>query len=254
MKSLLDLNVKIFADGADKSSMIGLYKDPRVKGFTTNPSLVFKAGITNYSSFVEEMVSVIPDKPLSFEVFSDNFETMEQEAKLLASFGENVYVKIPITNTQGKSSFDLAKRLSESGIRLNLTAVMTSSQVAHILPSLEKSPGAIISVFAGPIADTGKDPVPTMKEALSLIKSYPQVELLWASTRELFNIVQADACGCHIITVTNDLLKKLHLLGKDLLEFSLETVKMFYEDAKKASSRSILERLTTYASFPMQKK
>lgn len=245
VKKSSDLKVKIFADGADKASMIGMHSNPMIAGFTTNPTLICKAGITNYHTFAQEIVSVIYDKPISFEVFSDDFDTMEKEARILASFGSNVYVKLPITNTKSESCYDLAARLSESGIKLNITAVMTCSQVAHILPALKKSPGAIVSVFAGRIADAGIDPVPTMKESLLMLKKYPHVELLWASTRELFNIVQADEINCHIITVTNDILKKLPLIGKDLLEFSLETVKMFYEDAKKASAGNYLEKLRT---------
>ena len=243
VKDLSSLKIKIFADGADKSAIMELNSNPLIAGFTTNPTLVCKAGITNYEIFAKEVVSAIPDKPNSFEVFSDSFDAMEQEAKTLASFGNNVYVKLPITNTKGESCYDLAERLSKVGVKLNITAVMTVPQVAHILPALKDSPSAIISVFAGRIADTGIDPIPAMRESLRLIKKYPQIELLWASTRELLNIIQADDAKCHIITVTNDILKKLPYIGKDLLEFSLETVKMFYEDAKKASAGSILEKL-----------
>jgi transaldolase len=224
--------------------MLEMNSNPLISGFTTNPTLVCKAGITNYLTFAREIVSLIPDKPISFEVFSDDFSTMEEEAKILSTLGKNVYVKLPITNTKGESCFDLAERLSSRGVKLNITAVMTCSQVAQILPALRTSPQAIISVFAGRIADTGLDPIPTMKGSLSLLKQYPQVELLWASTRELLNIVQANEINCHIITVTNDIIKKLFLIGKDLLEFSLETVKMFYEDAKKASAVHILENLS----------
>ena len=244
MKQLSDLKVKIFADGADKSAMLELYSNSLVYGFTTNPSLICKAGITDYLQFAREITCVIRDKPISFEVFSDNFSIMEQEAKTLSALGTNVYVKLPITNTKGQSCFDLAKILSDNGVKLNITAVMTCSQVAHILPALRNSPGAIISVFAGRIADTGLDPIPTMKGALSLLKQYPHIELLWASTRELLNIIQANEMHCHIITVTNDILKKLSLVGKDLIEFSLETVKMFYEDAKKASAGRIIDTLS----------
>lgn len=247
MKKLSDLKVKIFADGADKSAMLEMYSNPLIAGFTTNPSLICKAGITNYQAFAQEIVSIISDKPVSFEVFSDDFSVMEEEAKILSSFGENVYVKLPITNTKGESCFELAKSLSENGVKLNITAVMTISQVAQILPALQKSTGAIVSVFAGRIADTGLDPVPMMKESLRLMKPFPQLELLWASTRELFNIIQADDMKCHIITVTNDILKKLPCIGKDLHQFSLETVKMFYEDAKKASAGSSMERLRATA-------
>jgi len=243
MINLSDLKVKIFADGAEKSAMVEMNSNPLVSGFTTNPSLINKAGISNYLDFVREMVSIIRNKPISFEVFSDDFETMEEEAKLLSSFGQNVYVKVPITNTRGESSFSLIERLSAAQVKLNITAITTASQVRHILPSLEKSVGAIVSVFAGRIADTGIDPIPTMKEALQMIKNFPQIELLWASTRELLNIIQANDIHCHIITVTNDILKKLPLIGKDLLAFSLETVKMFHEDAKKASKGSCLEHI-----------
>lgn len=238
------LSVKIFADGADKAGMLEMNRNPMIAGFTTNPSLIYKAGVTNYHSFAQDIVSAIPDKPISFEVFSDDFKSMEQEARALAAFGKNVYVKLPITNTKRESCFDLAKRLSDSGVKLNITAIMTTKQVADILPALKNGPGAIISVFAGRIADTGIDPIPTMKESLRLMSKYPQLELLWASTRELLNIVQADEMNCHIITATNDILKKLSLIGKNLEEFSLETVKMFYEDAKKASGGAILKNLT----------
>lgn len=240
---LSDLKIKIFADGAEKSAMIEMNRNPIISGFTTNPSLLCKAGVTDYQAFAQEIVSLIQDKPVSFEVFSDDFETMEKEAKILSSLAKNVYVKLPITNTKGQSSFELAEKLSLMGVRLNLTAITTLSQVAHILPALKKSPGAIISVFAGRIADTGVDPIPTMKESLHLLKPFPHIQLLWASTRELLNIIQADAIHCHIITVTNDILKKLSLIGKDLTDFSLDTVKMFYEDAKKATRTSSLAAL-----------
>jgi transaldolase len=254
VKKLSNLKIKIFADGADKAGMIEMNSNPLISGFTTNPTLICKAGVTDYHSFAREIASAIPNKPISFEVFSDDFSTMEQEAKALASYGNNVYVKLPITNTKGESCYHLAKRLSDSGVKLNITAVMTCSQIAHVLPALQKSPSAIMSVFAGRIADTGIDPVPTMKEAFHLLKNSPQVELLWASTRELLNIIQADECQCHIITVTNDLLKKLSLIGKDLLELSLETVKMFYQDAKKATAGTILEKLSAATAIAGSKR
>ena len=188
MKKLSDLKIKIFADGADQSAMMEMYRNPMIAGFTTNPSLLCKAGITNYQVFAREMLSMIRDKPISFEVFSDDFAMMEEEANILSSLGSNVYVKLPITNTRGESCFDLAKRLSTRGVKLNMTAITTCSQVAHILPALRLSPGAIISVFAGRIADTGVDPVPTMKESLRLLQQVPHVELLWASTRELLKL------------------------------------------------------------------
>lgn len=228
------LKVKIFADGAEKSGMLEMYRNPLISGFTTNPTLMKKAGITDYVTFAKDILTHIQDKPISFEVFSDEFNEMERQAKEIASWGSNVYVKIPITNTRRESSVALIQRLSEAGVKVNVTAMMTVAQVQAVLPALKKSRGACVSVFAGRIADSGRDPLPIMKKVVALLKKHRNVELIWASPREILNIVQADAIGCHIITVTNDLLKKLSSIGKDLDDFSLETVKMFYDDARAA--------------------
>lgn len=229
------LRVKIFADGADRDSILDLARNPLIRGFTTNPTLMRKAGIRNYEAFGRELAREIPDRPFSFEVFSDVFDEMEAQALNIASWGDNVYVKIPITNTKGHSSAGLVKRLTREGVKVNVTAMMTLDQVDPILPSLQNGPASCISIFAGRIADAGVDPLPIMRAALDKIRDYPQIELIWASPRELFNVVQASEIGCHIITVTHDLLKKLPLLGKDLAEYSLDTVKMFHDDAKAAA-------------------
>ena len=234
MRNLTSLNVKIFADGADKATMLELYRKPLIKGFTTNPTLMRKAGISNYRTFGQEIIAAIPDRPISFEVFSDEFDEMERQALEISSWGDNVYVKIPITNTQGELSGDLVRRLAQAGVKLNVTAIMTPDQVGDICHCLASGPPSYISVFAGRIADTGREPVPVMRAAVDLLRPYPNLELIWASPRELLNIFQADACGCHIITVTNDVLKKLPLVNRDLNEYSLETVKMFYNDAQQA--------------------
>jgi transaldolase len=228
------LKIKLFADGAEKTGMLEMYKKPFISGFTTNPTLMRKAGISNYKEFAVDILSYIKDKPISFEVFSDEFSKMEQQALEIASWGANVNVKIPITNTKQVSSVPLLETLANAGVKLNVTAMMTVEQVKSVLPALSKGPGGYVSVFAGRIADSGIDPVPMMSEIVNLLKNYPHVELIWASPRELFNIVQADSIGCHIITATNDILKKLPLIGKDLTEYSLETVKMFYNDAQAA--------------------
>jgi len=228
------LKVKLFADGAEKAGMLEMYKNPLIAGFTTNPTLMKKAGITDYKSFALDILSNIRDRPISFEVFSDDFAEMERQALDIASWGANVNVKIPITNTKAESSYSLIDSLSIKGVRLNVTAMMTVEQVRYILPALSKGPGGYVSVFAGRIADAGVDPLPVMTEVVQMLKKFPNIELIWASPRELFNIVQADQIGCHIITATNDILKKLPTIGKDLTEFSLETVKMFYNDATAA--------------------
>ena len=230
----LNLDVKLFADGADKAGILEMYDNSQISGFTTNPTLMKAAGIKDYKTFSLDILSHIKDKPISFEVFSDEFHEMEKQALEIASWAENVYVKIPITNTKSKSSKDLIERLSNSGVKLNVTAMMTVDQVQNILPALTNSPASYVSVFAGRIADTGKNPLNIMQNVLELLKNYPKTELIWASPRELYNVVQANDIGCHIITATNDLLKKLPLLGKDLDEFSLETVQMFFDDAKEA--------------------
>lgn len=230
----LKLSVKLFADGADKSGILEMNMNPLISGFTTNPTLMKKAGITAYEAFARDILGHIKDKPISFEVFSDEFGEMRQQALKIASWGTNVYVKIPITNTRSESSADLIRDLSSSGVKINVTAMMTVRQVETVLPALTGGPGAYVSVFAGRIADAGVDPVPIMTEIVGLLKRHPGIELIWASPREVYNVVQADAIRCHIITATNDIIKKIPTLGKDLTEFSLDTVKMFYHDAKAA--------------------
>lgn len=234
MKRLEDLQVKIFADGAEKKGMLELYRLPYVKGFTTNPTLMRKAGISDYAAFAREIIAAIPDRPLSFEVFADEFAEMERQALLISTWGEQVYVKIPITNTKAESACPLIERLTVAGVKVNVTAMLTVAHVRDACRALRGTPGAFVSVFAGRIADTGVDPVPLMAEAVALVNTVPHAELIWASSRELLNIFQADAIGCHIITVTHDVLKKLSLIGKDLTEYSLDTVKMFYSDARAA--------------------
>jgi len=231
---IVDLRVKIFTDSADQASIVEMARHPWIKGFTTNPTLLRKAGITDYEAFGRALTRRIPDRPFSFEVLSNDFTEMEQQALRIASWGDNVYVKIPITDTYGQSAAPLVDRLTCQGVKVNVTAIMTLQQVETVLGSLKDGPPSNISIFAGRIADAGVDPLPIMRGALARIYDYPQIELIWASPRELFNIVQADAIGCHIITVTPDLLKKLPLIGKDLTQYSLETVKMFVDDAKAA--------------------
>ncbi len=234
MKTALDLKIKLYADGADKKGMLEMYQNPMIQGFTTNPTLMRKVGITDYQAFALDILKTINDKSISFEVFADEFAEMEEQARQIASWGKNVMVKIPVTNTRGEFAGNLIKKLSADGIALNITAILTLDQVQAIADCLSPKTPAIISVFAGRIADTGIDPVPVMQEALTILKELPKAELLWASPRELLNVVQADEVGCHIITATNDLLNKLHLLGKDLVDYSLDTVKMFYKDAQAA--------------------
>lgn len=229
--SITDLRIKIFADGADKVGMLQMYALPYIQGFTTNPTLMRKAGIQDYEAFARDIVEAIPDRPISLEVFADDEAEMERQARKIATWGPNVYVKIPVTNTKKASSVGLAGRLAQAGVKLNVTALMPLEQVRDISTALAGGPPACISVFAGRIADTGVDPVPLMTDALGILKAHPNIELIWASPRELLNIFQADAIGCHIITVTNDLLQKLNLVGKDLHEYSLDTVKMFHRDA-----------------------
>ena len=231
MKKVEDLNVKIFADGADKAGMLEMYAKSFVKGLTTNPTLMKKAGITDYRAFCKDILTTIKDKPLSFEVFSDDFSEMERQALEIASWGENVYVKIPVTNTKQETCYALVKKLAEQKVKLNVTALMTLEQVRDVVSSLNPSIPSYVSVFAGRVADTGIDPVPVMAKAVEILKVAPAAELIWASPRELLNIFQADDIGCHVITVTNDILKKLSLVGYDLNQYSLDTVKMFYKDA-----------------------
>ena len=230
----MKLKVKLFADGAEKAGMLEMYHNPLISGFTTNPTLMKIAGVSDYEAFAKDILTQIPDKPISFEVFSDEFDEMERQALDITSWGENVYVKIPITNTKGESSVPLVATLSENGVKVNVTAMFTVEQVQSVIPGLSKGPGSYVSVFAGRIADAGLDPLPIMREVLGLIKDYPGIELIWASPRELYNVVQADEIGCDIITATNSILKKLPSLGKDLNQFSLETVQMFYDDASEA--------------------
>jgi len=225
------MQVKIYADGAEKAAMLKLYANPVIRGFTTNPTLMRKAGIMDYEAFARDMVASIPDRPISFEVFADEFDEMERQGERIARWGDNVYVKIPVTNTRGESSAGLVRRLAQRGVKQNVTALMTLRQVEEVTAALAEGPAANISVFAGRIADTGVDPLPLLRQALAVMAPHPQLELIWASPRELLNIVQADEIGCHIITVTGDILAKLSLLGKDLDEYSLDTVKMFRRDA-----------------------
>jgi len=234
MTSLSELKVKIFADGAVKAEMIEMYRNPLIKGFTTNPTLMRKAGIGDYRAFALDILQSIPDRPISFEVFSDEFEEMKRQALLIRDWGENVYVKIPVTNTLGLPSVPLIEELSHQGVKLNVTALLTLPQVIDVSRALAGGAPSFISVFAGRIADTGRDPLPMMAAAVEIIRPHPQQELIWASPRELLNVFQAGAIGCHIITSTVDILKKLHLTGKDLSEYSLETVKMFRNDAVQA--------------------
>jgi transaldolase len=228
------LNVKIFADGADLDGIRTLAQNPLIKGFTTNPTLMRKAGISDYAAFAKDMLGVIGGAPVSFEVFADEFDEMEAQALEIASWGDNVYVKIPITNTKGDTSVPLVERLSAQKVQVNVTAMMTLDQVRHVAEVLDEETPAVVSVFAGRVADTGLDPVPLMREAVGVLESRPKAELLWASPRELLNIFHADEVGCHIITVTHDLLGKLKGVGKNLDQFSLETVQMFYDDASAA--------------------
>lgn len=231
---LHDLKVKVFADGANLTEMCNLYRNQLISGFTTNPTLMRKAGITDYERFAKEVLSSIPDRPISFEVFSDEFEEMERQALKIASWGENVFVKVPVTNTRGEPATPLVCRLSGEGVKLNVTALMTIDQVLDISRAMTACPAGYISVFAGRIADTGRDPVPVMREAVEILKRSGNLELIWASPREVLNVFQADAIGCHVITATRDILDKLHIVGKPLDEYSLETVKMFRDDAVKA--------------------
>jgi transaldolase len=228
------LKVKLFADGADLAGMKEMAANPLIKGFTTNPTLMRKAGVADYRSFALDVLKAIPDRPVSFEVFADDFAEMEKQAHEIASWGRNVNVKIPVTNTRGEFSGPLIERISRAGIAVNVTAILTLDQVRRVTERLSAETSAIVSVFAGRIADTGRDPVPLMAEAVQILRAKPKAELIWASPRELLNIFQADALGCHIITATNDILKKLSLVGKDLAGYSLETVEMFYKDAKAA--------------------
>jgi transaldolase len=223
--------IKIFADGADLLSIRELAADPRIKGFTTNPTLMRKSGVNDYKNFAYEVLATVSNRPVSFEVLADDFNEMERQAHIISSWGDNVNVKIPITNTSGELSTSLIRRLSSEQIKLNITAILTLDQVQRVADVLDPNAPTIISVFAGRVADTGRDPVPLMSACAQLLADNPNVELLWASPRELMNIIHAEEAGCHIITISQDILRKLSLLGKDLDVYSLETVKMFYRDA-----------------------
>jgi len=226
-----ELKIKIFADGAEVETMVEMSKKPFIKGLTTNPTLMRKAGISDYKEFAKEVLTKIQDKPISFEVFSDNLREMIEQAIEIASWGENVNVKIPITNSEGIETTSVIKELSRMGVALNITAILTAGQVKNVINALDGNSNAFISVFAGRIADTGRDPIPLMEEALQIMREKPKSELIWASPRELLNVIQADSIGCHIITATSDILKKLDIIGKDLTRYSLETVRMFRDDA-----------------------
>ena len=230
--TLLDaLKIKIFADGADFDGIMKLAADLRIKGFTTNPTLMRKAGIADYEAFARRLIEAVPDRPISFEVFADEFPEMIRQARQIASWGRNVNVKIPVTNTRREFAGPVIRELSAAGVAVNVTAVMTAEQVGQIAECLDPATPAIVSVFAGRVADTGRDPLPIMAASLRALAGRPKAELIWASPRELLNIFQADAVGCHIITVTSDVLAKLVLVGKDLDAYSLETVEMFRRDA-----------------------
>ena len=231
MNNISSLKIKIFADGADMESIRNLYSNPLVKGFTTNPTLMRKAGISDYEAFGREVLETVPDRPVSLEVFADEPSEMIEQGRKISTWGSNVNIKIPITTTTGESTENVIRTLSDEGVVVNVTAIMTITQVALVANCLNKDISAIISVFAGRLADTGRDPIPHMQECLKCLEGRPKAELLWASPRELLNIFQADKLGCHIITVTSDVLKKMSLIGKDLNEYSLETVKMFRNDA-----------------------
>lgn len=229
-----DFNIKIFADGADAQGIYDLNKKDYVKGFTTNPSLMRKAGIKNYKAFALEVLNKIKNKPISFEIFADNLDEMQNQAEEISKWGENVYVKIPVTNTKKISTNEIIQNLSSKGIKLNITAIFTNEQLKETLKNINKNTPTILSVFAGRIADAGYDAEEVLKESVNLAKGYSNCEILWASTREIYNIIQAENCGCHIITVPNGILNKIENLGKDLNQFSLETVIDFYRDAKEA--------------------
>ena len=234
MNKINALKVQIFADGADKAGMLEMHEKSYIKGLTTNPTLMKKVGISDYRAFCKDILKTINDKSLSFEVFSDDFDEMKRQALEIASWGDNVYVKIPVTNTKGETCYSMVKALVEHKVKVNVTAIMTLEQVRSVADVLDAEVPSYVSVFAGRIADTGVDPVPLMTEAVSILASKPAAELIWASPRELLNIFQANEIGCHVITVTNDILKKLALVDYDLTEYSLDTVKMFYNDAVSA--------------------
>jgi transaldolase len=231
VRSISELKIKLFADGADKAQILQAQANPLIKGFTTNPTLMRAAGVKDYEAFAHEILAAVTDKPISFEVFADEFAEMERQAHKIAGWADNVYVKIPITNTRRESSVDLIRRLSHSGVKLNVTAILSLEQVRAAAQALAGGAPSVVSVFAGRVADTGLDPVPLMTDAMKLVSPHPGMELLWASPRELLNIFQANDVGCHIITATDSVLSKLKVVGKNLDDYSLETVQMFYNDA-----------------------
>ena len=234
MRSISELKIKLFADGADRAQIVAAQANPLISGFTTNPTLMRAAGVKDYEAFAHEVLEVVTERPISFEVFADEFCEMERQAHKIASWAKNVYVKIPVTNTRRQSSMELVHRLAHSGVKVNVTAILTLDQVRDASAALAAGAPAVVSVFAGRIADTGEDPVPLMASAVKLVSAYPNVELLWASPRELLNIFQANDVGCHIITATDSVLSKLKTVGKDLREYSLETVLMFHTDAARS--------------------
>jgi transaldolase len=234
MKNISDLKVQLFADGADKAQILKALANPLIRGFTTNPTLMRMAGVKDYEAFAHEILEVVKDRPISFEVFADEFAEMERQAHKIAGWADNVYVKIPVTNTRRESSMPLVRRLAHSGVKVNVTAIMTLNQVRDSVEALAGGAPSVVSVFAGRIADTGRDPLPIMEASVKLLSAHSNIELIWASPRELLNIFQADDIGCHIITVTDSVLSKLQTVGKDLDDYSLETVQMFYNDAAKS--------------------
>jgi transaldolase len=248
VKSLSDLRVQIFADGADKASFLELYRQPYIKGFTTNPTHMRAMGITDYESFALDLLGTIQNLPISFEVFADEESEMEEQALHIASWGKNVFVKIPVMNTEGKPTYDLVRHLSAEGVQINVTALLTIEQVKRVCQALTGSTPAYVSIFAGRIADTGRDPMPIMREAVPMVSDV-NAKLIWASPRELLNVFQADETGCHVITATSDVLKKLPLIGKDLTEFSQETVQMFRRDAVKSAYSLPIAKPQVIAAF-----
>lgn len=234
-KSPFQSKIKIFSDGADKASLLEMNGNPKIHGMTTNPSLMKKAGVTNYKEYCKNVLKTITQKPISFEVFADEFQEMERQAMEIASWGSNVYVKIPITNSLGSSSLELVKKLSQKKVKLNITAIFTAEQVIKTCEALKGGAPSIVSIFAGRIADTGRDPMPLMQASAEICALFgSQIELLWASTREFFNIIQAEQAGCHIITVPPDIIKKMSMLNEDLNKMSLDTVKTFKKDSESA--------------------
>ncbi|HUI18753.1 MAG TPA: transaldolase [Alphaproteobacteria bacterium] len=249
MPKVDSLRIRLFLDGAELPAMKeAVASNPLIKGFTTNPTLMRKAGITDYAAFAKEAIAAVGERSISFEVFSDDFETMEREAREIHTWGGNTYVKIPVTNTKGVSSAGLIRKLSAEGIPLNVTAILTPAQVREVGAALAAKTPSIVSVFAGRIADSGVDPMPLMRECVGILRDRPRAELLWASPRELLNVFQAEEVGCHIITATKDVLAKLSLVGKDLTQYSLETVQMFYRDAHAAGYQLVPKLKATSAA------